>query len=292
MWHMRYIILIVHVIYHEQELFCILFDIKFTLYIFDKFLIKLAIQLMKNLLSFVVVMFVVFGVYGQDQEVKTIDRKYVVKFQPLNYALQSYSFEVERMLNGKNAVTLGFGIPNNGSLIGKYGITASPDNLSALELSTMHIRAAYRHYSGHSGLPRGFYIEPYLKYQQFKANATVNVGDNGITTPAGIKADFNTLNAGFQMGVQFLIAKRVALDFYFLGIEAGMMNGNLTGTPSQSDPVKVADLRQKIEDGIKDVPSFFRDKLTVTNNATSVNVKASSIPYPWIRGGFNIGIAF
>jgi len=232
----------------------------------------------------------VFGVYGQDQETIGTDRKYVVKFMPVNYMLQSYSFEIERMLNGKNSITLGVGIPNSGSLIGKYGITASPDNLTALDLSTMHIRAAYRHYSGHSGLPRGFYIEPYLKYQQLKADATVNIDNNGTQTPAAIKANLNTLNAGFQMGVQFLIAKRVALDFYFLGFEAGMLNGNLTGTPT--DPSHVPDMRQKIDDGISNVPSFLRNKLTVTNDANSVNVKASSLPYPWLRSGISIGIAF
>lgn len=248
---------------------------------------------MKKLLSLLVVIFVVLGVYGQDNEIKEskgLDRKYVIKFQPVNYALQSYSFEVERMLNGKNSLTLGVGIPNSGSLINKYGITASPDNLSALDLSTMHIRAAYRHYAGHSGLPRGFYIEPYLKYQQFKANATVNIGDNGATSSAAIKADFNTLNAGFQMGFQFMIARRIAFDIYFLGLEGGMMNGNLTGIPS--DNSKIADMRQKIDDGIKDLPSFFKDKLTVTNTSTAVNVKASGLPYPWFRSGINIGIAF
>jgi hypothetical protein len=245
---------------------------------------------MKKLLSLVVVIFVVFGVYGQDQESKGSDRKTVLKFQAVNYALQSYSFEVERMINGKNSLTLGIGIPNSGSLIGKYGITASPDNITALDLSTMHIRAAYRHYAGHSGLPRGFYIEPYLKYQQFKADATVNIGEDGATTPAGIKADFNTMNAGFQMGFQFMIARRISFDIYFLGIEGGVMNGNLTGTPSNAS--KIADMRQKIDDGIKDLPSFFKDKLTVTNTSSAVNVKASSLLYPWLRSGFNIGIAF
>jgi hypothetical protein len=244
---------------------------------------------MKKLLALVVVIFVIFGAYGQDQETRGLDRKYVLKFEPVNYLLQSYSFEIERMLNGKNALTLGIGIPNNGSLIGKYGITASPTGLTALDLSTMHIRLAYRHYAGHSGLPRGFYVEPYLKYQQFKADANVNIDVNGTPTPSAIKADFSTMNAGFQMGFQFMIARRISFDFYFLGIEGGVMNGNLTGTPP---PGKGNDLRSKIDDGIKDVPSFIKDKLTITNTADVVNIKASSLPYPWLRSGINIGIAF
>jgi hypothetical protein len=98
------------------------------------------------------------------------------------------------------------------------------------------------------------------------------------------------MNAGFQMGFQFMIARRIAFDVYFLGLEAGMLNGNLTGIPS--DNSKIADMRSKIDDGINSLPSFFKDKLTVTNTSTAVNVKASSLPYPWLRSGINIGIAF
>jgi hypothetical protein len=181
----------------------------------------------------------------------------------------------------------------------------------------MHARLAYRHYGGNSGLPRGFYIEPYLKYQQFKADATINIDDDeninakmlkslptrysviGVsptTSDADIKADFNTINVGFQMGVQMMIAKFIAIDFYFLGIEAGMVNGTLSGTPhDQSDPSKITDMRDKIDDGIDDLPGFLKDKLTVTtSNGTpkSVIVKAKQLPYPWLRAGINIGIAF
>lgn len=243
---------------------------------------------MKKLLSLVVVIFVVFGVYGQEKESKGLDRKYVVKFMPVNYLLQSYSFEIERMISGKNAITLGIGIPNNQSLIGKYGIE-SPAELTELKLGTMHIRAAYRHYAGKSRLPRGFYIEPYLKYQQIKFNGEGQYTDNGTTYNGKLDANLSTLNAGFQMGIQLLLAKRISLDFYFLGIEAGMLNGNIIGTPP---PEYVSDFRDEIEKNIADLPKFLGDKLTVTSTTTTVNVKASSIPYPWIRGGVSIGIAF
>jgi hypothetical protein len=201
------------------------------------------------------------------------------------------------MLNAKNAVTLGIGIPANGSLVGKYGIKES--DVPKAEFNSMHIRAAYRHYSGNLGLPKGFYIEPYLKYQKVKANVTASFSNNqtDASYPADLKADFHTLNAGFQIGLQWLIAKRVAIDFYFLGLEAGLVGGNFSGTPSNAS--NVADLRTKIEgdpqtgkDGIQELPGFLKDKLTVTSNSTSVNVKASSIPYPWLRSRISVGIAF
>jgi len=247
---------------------------------------------MKKLLFVVVLLSLYAGVYGQEEKAANLgNRKYVFKFQPVNYALQSYSFEVERMLNRKNALTIGVGIPNSGSLIGKYGIEASND-LKKLDLSTMHARLAYRHYAGHSGLPRGFYVEPYLKYQQIKGNSTINIEgeDNLPSTYAALDGKFNTMNLGFQMGAQMMIAKRITIDFCFLGIEAGLINGTLTGTPENA--TKIADMRSKIDDGINDLPGFLKDKLTVTNDSKSVTVKAKQLPYPWFRGGINIGIAF
>jgi len=243
---------------------------------------------MKKLLSVFVILFVVMGVYGQEEAAKVSDRKYVIKYMAANYVFNSYSFEIERMLSGKNSLTLGFGFPATRSIVGQYGIVSDPSGLTDATFNSSHIRAAYRHYAGKSNLPKGFYIEPYLKYQTLNADATVNIEDNGVSTPSVLKTDLHSFNAGFQMGVQFLIAKRVAIDFYFLGLEGGFASGNLTGTPD--DASKVPELQQKIEDGIKDVP--FSDKFKVTSDATSVTVKASNVPYPWLRGGINIGIAF
>ncbi len=258
---------------------------------------------MKNLLT-VILVFITIGVFSQETAPsKSVDRKWVVKVQPVNFVLQSYSFEAERMLNAKNAVTLGIGIPSNGSLVGKYGI--DKEDVSKAELGTMHIRGAYRHYTGSSGLPKGFYIEPYLKYQKINASATatsISNDETDIDYSANFKGDFHTLNAGFQMGVQFLIAKTVAIDFYFLGLEAGIASGNFTGTPSGSS--NVGDLYKKVDQAIngkpadnenpaeEGFPSFIANKLKVTQTNTSVNVKASSMPYPWFRGGISIGIAF
>lgn len=229
--------------------------------------------------------------FSQDENTSALARKNVVKFLPVNLPFQSISFEYERMINAKNSVILGVGLPNQKSLIGKYGIT-DEDDLKSAEVGTMHIRAAYRHYAGKRMLPRGFYIEPYLKYQKITGNA----GISGVEEETGepYKGDFdlnlNTMNLGFQLGAQFLIAKRISLDFYFLGLEAGFLSGNAAAT---SDVIEDADnLKADIDEAIADLPSFIGDKLTVTQSGNKVNVKASNAPYPWYRGGISIGIAF
>ena len=251
--------------------------------------------IMKKLLALVFLAGWAFLAVAQEEKTATTERKTVFKFLPVNLPFESYSFEIERMINAKNAFTLGFGIPTNKSIMGKYGMDASSE-LKEAKIGTMHIRAAYRHYAGKSMLPKGFYIEPYLKYQKINANvqATFTKDEPGLP-PVTYTADIttpklNTLNLGFQMGVQFLIAKRVTLDWYFLGLEAGMLSGSLNARVNPSD--NIPDMKTEIENSINDLPGFLRKKLEVTSTNDAVNVKASSVPYPWLRSGISIGIAF
>ena len=246
---------------------------------------------MKKFLIFLVLVGWSFSGMAQGRDSLIFERKTVVKFLPVNIFAESYSFEIERMINARNAFTLGFGIPTNQSIIGKYGMDASSD-LKEAKVGTMHIRAAYRHYTGKSGLPKGFYIEPFLKYQHISGTgkALYTVDQANTTYTADLTAKLNTLNVGFQMGVQFLIAKRVTLDLYFLGLEGGMLNGNVNAKVVPSD--NVSDMRNEIEKSINDLPSFLSNKLKVTSTRDAVNVKASSITYPWLRSGISIGVAF
>lgn len=245
----------------------------------------------KFLLLLFLTSFSIFA-FAQDQDSISVERKNVVKFLPVNLPLQSFSFEYERMINAKNSLTIGIGIPNQKSLIGKYGIDNDPDSeLKEASLGTTHIRAAYRHYTGKKELPKGFYIEPFLKYQHIKGKCKAELtSDEDITYTGDLTASFNTFSAGFQMGVQFLIAKRVTLDFYFLGIEGGMVSGNVNARVVPSD--NIPDMKKEVEDAIADLPSSLGSKLKVTSTDDAVNVKASSIPFPWLRSGISIGIAF
>ena len=229
---------------------------------------------------------------AQDQDSMALKRKNVLKFLPVNLSFQSTSFEFERMINGKNSFTLGIGLPNQKSLIDKYGLKEETDpKFEKLELGTMHVRLAYRHYAGQRRLPNGFYIEPYLKYQDIKGNSKISgIDNNNLPYSGTLDVKLNTMNVGFQLGAQFLIAKRIAVDFYFLGLEAGFLSGNVT---ANSQKITDADnIKGDIEDTIADLPTFIGKKLKVTQTGNQVNINATSVPYPWIRGGINIGIAF
>ena len=254
---------------------------------------------MKNLFLFVFFAAYASFAIAQDNDSTSVKRKNVIKFLPVNIPFQSTSFEYERMINAKNSFTLGIGLPNQQSLIGKYGIkdgshqNGSDPTLNTLELGTMHVRAAFRHYGGGKrNLPRGFYIEPYVKYQKITGSASGSFTDDSQnkTYTAAIDVNVNTMNVGFQLGAQFLIAKRVTLDFYFLGLEAGFLSGNVTGTAP--DEKFATDLYTEMKKSKNDLPASIGDKIDITQSGNQVNLKASSVPYPWFRSGISIGIAF
>ena len=106
---------------------------------------------------------------------------------------------------------------------------------------------------------------------------------------------FNTLNVGCQLGIQFLIAKRVSVDFYFLGLEGGLLNGNIVTTPTsytEYNPFILSALKNVIDQNIANAPAIIRNKLTTSETSSQVIVKAGNATYPWYRGGISIGFAF
>ena len=250
---------------------------------------------MKKLLVLLVLSGFALCVLAQNQDSTAYLPKNVVKFLPINLPFQSTSLEYERMINGKNSLTLGVGLPNQKSVIGKYGINGNSD-LKTAEFGTMHLRAAFRHYTGHRMLPKGFYLEPYLKYQEITGNAHIAGVEVVQQTNQPYEGDVNlklhTMNLGLQFGAQFLIAKRIAIDIYFLGLEAGFLSGNVTAVAPASNPEYATVLKSKIDEQISKLPSFIANKLTTSQTGDQVNVNASSIPYPWLRGGVSIGFAF
>jgi hypothetical protein len=246
---------------------------------------------MKKLIVFVLLAWWASLVFAQDKDSIMNERKNVVKFLPVNIPFHSISFEYERMINDKNSLTLGVGLPNQKSIDGKYGLDANSD-FKNVEFGTMHLRAAYRHYTGEGMLPKGFYIEPYLKYQHIKGASDISGIDDqtNVSYSGGLDVKLNSINLGFQLGTQFLIAKRITLDLYFLGLEAGFLSGNITGTAPNPQSANI--IKTKIQENVSNLPSFIGNKVEITQSGNQVNAKISNVLYPWIRGGVSIGFAF
>jgi hypothetical protein len=243
--------------------------------------------------------FLLFSISAIAQEMSAIKdtvpkvHKNVIKFLPVNLAFNSTSFEYERKFSAKNSFILGVGIPSEKSFINKFSSNADPNDFRDDLLSTMAVRAAFRHYTGHHTQAAGFYISPYLKYQTFSMSGkSSQTTDLGINFSEDIKMDGNTMSAGLQFGAQLMIAKRVCIDFYFLGIEAGLANFDAKVTSSNPDQTVMNEMKKNVDDFINDLPTFIGDKLTTSQTGSTIGLKGSSLPFPWYRGGISIGFAF
>jgi len=247
---------------------------------------------MRRLLIIVVLVVSCISGFTQEQQdtVDVILRKNVVKFFPIDIPFQSISLEYERMLDPKNSLTLGVGIPIQGQIVGKNVLDGS-SNLKKIEFSTMHIRTAFRYYYGYNLLPKGFYIEPYFKYQQVTINGNYAGTDSQNNIYKGdLAGNINTFNLGVQFGVQFLIAKRITLDLYFLGLEGGLANGGITSTSKNS--TDAGNIATDFKDAVAGLPFFIENWLTVKQVNNQVFINANKLQYPWYRGGISFGIAF
>ncbi|MCK9411294.1 MAG: hypothetical protein M0Q53_03270 [Prolixibacteraceae bacterium] len=257
---------------------------------------------MKTRTLFLLFLLFSISVVGQEVSINqdTIPqmRKNVIKFLPENLIFNSLSFEFERKFSPKSSFLLGVGLASPKSFANKYNLNSSPDNvISNDEFSIMSVRAAYRHYAGHHVRPVGFYFSPYLKYQKIAAKAnnhrTITEGFPAVTTQYDEKYDVkgNTLNFGIQWGVQFLIAKRLCIDFYFLGIEGGL--ADVTAIVKSPNTIMIDKVESGVRENVDKLPSFLSSKIKVTRNGSDqVDVSGKSMPYPWLRSGISIGLAF
>jgi hypothetical protein len=251
---------------------------------------------MKTRTLFLIFSLFAYSAIGQNDSISadTIrhGHKNVVKFLPVNLFFNSASFEYERKISPKNSLILGVGIPMPKAFADKYNLGSPENRITDDSFGTMAIRLAYRHYTGHSKQPSGFYISPYLKYQSFDATATNHkTPSSGSAYVENYDLKGNTMSLGFQMGWQFLIAKTVSIDFYFLGIEAGL--ANVDATVKSPDANMIDEIYTNVSQNIGDLPAFLSNKITVTKKGSNqVDIVGSSMPYPWLRSGISIGIAF
>jgi len=65
--------------------------------------------------------------------------------------------------------------------------------------------------------PHGVYIGPYFTYHRFHNNREMEVEYNGNTENVIADSKFTIFNVGFQLGYQFIIKDRWAIDLSFVG---------------------------------------------------------------------------
>lgn len=127
-------------------------------------------------------------------DVKAQEKENVVKLSLSNLIVVTPTLFYEKVLNEKSSAQLGAYFT---------GFSAGDTKFSGIGFMP-----EYRFYPGSKGAPQGFFVAPFLKYQNYSLKATENI--NNIEA----KASITGIGGGAVIGAQFLLGNVVALDMY------------------------------------------------------------------------------
>ena len=162
--------------------------------------------------------------YGQvkDTTLKFVnEHPNVIKVSISSWLLYPSSFHMgyERVLNANQSIYI-FGGYNQFPIKLDLGIQ-NTNFTDARNKTGYSIGAEFRFYlpkENKYNAPHGIYLAPYVSYYNFSSNNTLTHTDsNGNKSSASLAMNIALLNAGFELGYQFVIGKRFIIDAEMFG---------------------------------------------------------------------------
>ncbi len=216
--------------------------------------------------------------------------KAAIKWAPSGLLVGNISLLGEYKFRNKSSLTAKLGIPSGA----KYGPNYDGDEAD-LKLEAFSFMAGYRMYLSKQAL-KGFYFEPFIKYVNHKSEGTARGVINGAPVVMVLSNNYSGTGIGAELGVQFLIARRVTIDVYFFGPEFNIVDNQFKAVETSStlpwSSTDAQEAEQDIRDFIDKFP-FIRNKIKVDVNSSTKTVTADfNGILPGFRGGISFGIAF
>lgn len=145
----------------------------------------------------------------------------------------------------------------------------------------------HRFYVGQNA-PRGFYLAPYGRYNNFAITRTTESAGSQYKTT--IKGAVGGLGFGAAAGVQFRIGDFLTMDATLAGIDLKWLRGTLTY--STNDPENdLAAFRDKVQNVVGDIP-FIGSKLSADLDGNTVKVRTPGLLVPGYRFNLTINYTF
>jgi hypothetical protein len=241
---------------------------------------------MKNTFLTLSLLFAYVFVFGQsNMKLPTIG----LKWGPAGIALGNINLQGEYNF-GKNSLTAKIGIPFD-----KHQTFQFDEKDADFSMRAISFLAGYRTYLSKKHM-KGLYFEPYFKYVHHISEGT------GITVLTGDRVvmnftnDYNAVGLGAELGVQFIVAKKILIDFFFLGPEINSAKNSFKAVETTSTlawtHIQASEAEQDIVDFIDQFP-FIRKKVDVmvdqSNKTVFANFKGG---LPGYRIGISFGFAF
>ena len=174
-----------------------------------------------------------------------------------------------------------------------YNINYS-DKDATMKIKATSFLAGYRIYMSRKGM-RGFYFEPFFNYLHHEGTGTGESTLGGQPVTMNFTSDYTGYGIGAQLGVQFMIAKRIVLDLYFLGPElnnadATFISHDVTNTLPWTS-LQASQAEQDARNFLDDIPIIGK-KTSLTVDQTNKTVTANYNGWlPGFRAGIAVGIA-
>lgn len=215
------------------------------------------------------------------------ERKFGLKIYPIPLAFAKTALQAELMLSAHRSLTIDYSQRDFDITRGILGriLENSIEEEKSGNYQSLLISPSFRMYSKKKEGPRGLYFALGVRYSKSEANVIVKTEDYPNT-----EVDVNSSMFGGQidMGVQWLIGNRVAIDWNFLGLGAqfGKLEG--FGVSTNFDPADAQDFADEVNRIAGQVPLvdlvFVAEDNTVSANGNQL--------LPFVRSRLAIGIFF
>lgn len=217
------------------------------------------------------------------------DPKITLKWAPLGLLLGNVSLQGEYTFGNKSSLTAKIGVP-----VKKMWEAIYDNNDADISMKTIAFLAGYRKYLSQQKL-KGIYLEPFFKYVHHTSEGIGHGMLDGQPVTMNFTNEYNAVGVGLQLGVQFLIKKRIVLDIFFLGPEINSATNNFKAidisNSSGWNNLQASEAEQDIRNFLDEFP-FIRKKVDVMIDTPNKTVRADfKGGLPGLRTGFSIGIA-
>lgn len=203
------------------------------------------------------------------------DSRNIVKLNLPNLAFGNITLNYERILSARNSVALNVGYIRPQQPLSVINDAFNADEtISVPEFSGITATGEYRFYSRKKGAGRGFYFAPYARYANHKLNFNATIDDNF----SNVATQLSAIGLGGQIGVQWLIKDRIAIDWGILGLAAQWYTFKATYTSPLGEDLNFEEIRADLEAEIEDSP--LTNKLEFTSTESSLEAKM-----PFLFGG-------
>lgn len=158
-------------------------------------------------------------------------RKNVIKFNPTPmflWSTKNLTFSYERIINSRQSASVMVGYLEFPALF--QDTIGNLLNITSRHKSGINLAAEYRFYLtklNSRPIPSGVYIAPYASYYGYQFRNDVDILNTTIDSSGQVRGKFYVFNLGVELGYQFVLWKRLTLDFVLMGPSLSYYGGEL-----------------------------------------------------------------